>query len=180
MKDCNTKNKFDKMKMKTKLMTLLTALTVVVFLSSCGKVPQAEIDAAVWHYATGVTITDVARRIGISRSAAAGILHRAGALGKRGLGGGATVALMNRVERGFGVPSGYIVLAPPLPVFTSVPEPVSQRVPIIDAEGCRWIDKWGTCCNHKQHGRSSYCKHHFEKSQKKNEAQQVQRSKDRG
>lgn len=141
---------------------------------------QVEIDAAVRHYATGVTITDVARRIGISRSAAAGILHRAGALGKRGLGGGATVALMNRVERGFGVPSGYIVLAPPLPVFTSVPEPVSQRVPIIDAEGCRWIDQWGTCCNHKQHGRSSYCKHHFEKSQKKNEAQQVQRSKNRG
>ncbi len=46
VKDCSTKNKFDELKMKTKLMTLFTALTVVVLLSSCGKVPQAEIDAA--------------------------------------------------------------------------------------------------------------------------------------
>ena len=34
------------LKMKTKLMTMLTALSVAVLLSSCGKVPQAEIDAA--------------------------------------------------------------------------------------------------------------------------------------
>jgi len=34
------------LKMKTKFLTLIAALSVAVLLSSCGKVPQAEIDAA--------------------------------------------------------------------------------------------------------------------------------------
>lgn len=130
---------------------------------------QAEIDKVVRHYATGVTITEVAKRIGVTRSTAAGILHRAGALGKRTLGGGATISLQNRMAQRFGVPSKFIVLAPPLPVLTSVPEPVSQSVPITEATGCRWIDDQGKCCNHTQHNRSSYCQHHLEKSQKCNE-----------
>lgn len=38
--------KFITFRMKTKLMTFFAALSVAVILSSCGKIPQAEIDAA--------------------------------------------------------------------------------------------------------------------------------------